>query len=67
MMIVMTVRISAQTKRDLEAAALRDDRKPAALARLLVEDGLKKRGYLLTEHGDDRQRAGGQGVLQYGD
>ncbi len=61
MMIVITLRIDAQTKRALEAAAKRDDRKPTALARLLVKDGLKKRGYLLTEHGDDRRHAGGQG------
>ena len=61
MMTTITFRVDDQTKRALEMAAQRDDRKPTTLARLLVRDGLKKRGYLLTEHGDDRQRSG-QGV-----
>lgn len=61
MMTVITLRIDDRTRRALEAAAQRDDRKPRALARLLVNEGLKKRGFLLTEHGDDRMIAGGHG------
>jgi hypothetical protein len=58
----LSVRFDNQTRRALETAARGDDRRPAALIRLLVKEGLTKRGFLLTEHGDDRQIAGGQGV-----
>jgi predicted transcriptional regulator len=61
MMTTITFRVDEQTKRALEIAAQHDDRKPTTLARLIIRDSLKQRGYLLTEHGDDRQR-NGQGV-----
>ncbi len=61
-MIGLSVRLDDQTRHALEAAAQRDDRKTRALARLLIREGLARRGYLLTEHGDDRMIAGGQGV-----
>ncbi len=58
----LSVRIDDQTKRALEAEAQRDNRKPRALARLLIREGLERRGYLVSEHGDDRIIAGGPGV-----
>ena len=57
----LSVRIDDQTKRALEAEAQRADRKPRALARVLIREGLERRGYLVNEHGDDRMIAGGQG------
>jgi predicted transcriptional regulator len=57
-MTTITFRVDDQTKRALKLAALADDRKPTSLARLILKDGLKRRGYLLTEHGDDRKHAG---------
>lgn len=62
MMDRINVRIDDQTRRALEAAAQRDDRHTTALARLLIKEGLSRRGYHISTHGDDRQNAGGQGV-----
>ena len=62
MMITTTIRIDDKTLRTLETEAHRHAAKPRALARLLIQEGLERRGYLLTEHGDDRMIAGGQGV-----
>jgi len=61
MMITTTIRIDDKTLRTLETEAQRHAAKPRALARLLIREGLERRGYLLTEHGDDRMIAG-QGV-----
>lgn len=61
MLELFTLRLDDRTNRALEAEAQRDDRKPRALARLLIREGLERRGYLVNEHGDDRMIAGGQG------
>ncbi len=58
MLELFTLRLDDRTNRALETEAQRDDRKPRALARLLIREGLERRGYLLTEHGDDRMIAG---------
>jgi hypothetical protein len=56
----MSLRLDEQTRHALEAAAQRDSRKPAALARLLISEGLRRRGILVVAHGDDRRIAGGE-------
>ena len=61
MLELFTLRLDDRTNRALEAAAQRDDRRPRALARLMIREGLERRGYLVNEHGDDRMIAGGQG------
>lgn len=56
----MSIRLDDKTRHALEAAAQLDDRKPRALARLLIREGLERRGYLVNEHGDDRLIDGGR-------
>ena len=57
----IAIRLDEGTRQALEAAAQRDDRKPTALARLLIREGLKRRELLMTGIGDERQIAGAQG------
>lgn len=42
--VTMTIRLDPQTKAELERQAQAEDRKPGALARLLLRDGLRARG-----------------------
>lgn len=47
--VTMTIRLDPQTKAELERQAQAEDRKPGALARLLLRDGLRARGRLLND------------------
>ena len=48
-MDTITIRLDESTRAALIQAAARDDRKPRALARLLVKEGLKRRGLLIHD------------------
>ncbi len=49
----ITIRLDPQTKALINRQAKQEDRKPGALARLLIRDGLRARGLLLH---DDQER-----------
>lgn len=47
--VTMTIRLDPQTKTAIERQAQAEDRKPGALARLLIRDGLRARGLLIHD------------------
>lgn len=57
----IAIRLDEATRQALNTEARRDDRKPTALARMLIREGLQRRGLSMTEIGDEKQIAGAQG------